>query len=217
MVVHTEFVICRPRYGGPQSLRAVANYANRNHHGSPHDTLNEPGRYRTHSFCWGLIPFQGMFVGWAILSPISKHAGWAPSHVGDQTDGARGWILWVALAIISADSLISVIPVAAEFAEHLNPFKSWTEPSVGQIDNDDAEVEPPTRLVPKVWTVAGVVTSVFGGTFVIWIVFGNEGIRWWATILGFGFGGVLSLLGYETFLTTSSSKLSMKVQSTSPR
>ena len=141
-----------------------------------------------------------MFVGWAILSPVSKHAGWAPGHVGDQTDGARGWILWVALAIMSADSLISVIPVAAEFAEHLNPFKNWTGPPAAQIDIDGGEVEPPMYLVPKTWVVAGVFASVSGGTLVIWVLFGNEGIRWWATIFGFGLGGVLSLLGYDHFL-----------------
>ena len=142
-----------------------------------------------------------MFVGWAILSPISKHAKWAPGHVGDQTNGARGWILWVALAIMSADSLISVIPVAAEFAAHLNPLKHWAGPPADEIDSDSGEVEPPMRLVPKNWIVAGIYTSVIGGTFVIWLVFGNQGIRWWATILSFGLGGVLSLLGYEPLLT----------------
>jgi len=157
-----------------------------------------------------------MFVGWAILSPISKHAGWAPGHVSDQTDGARGWILWVALAIMSADSLISVIPVAAEFAEHVNPFKGWIKPPTDQTDNDGGEVELPRRLVPKNWIVAGVFTSVIGGTLIIRLVFGNEGIRWWATILGFGLGGILSLLGYDPPLNTSSSKLNTKVQSTSP-
>lgn len=163
-----------------------------------------------------LIPSQGMFVGWAILSPISKHAEWAPGHVSDQTNGARGWILWVALAIMSVDSLISVIPVAAEFAGHLGPFKGWTEPPADQIDSNDGEVEPPMRLVPKNWVVAGVTTSVFGGTFVIWLVFGDEGIRWWATILGFALGGVLSLLGYDPSLDTYSHKLIWRVQSASP-
>ena len=157
-----------------------------------------------------------MFVGWAILSPISKYAGWAPGHVGDQIDGARGWILWVALAIMSADSLISVIPVAAEFAQHLNPFKSWTGPPAGHVDSDGGEVEPPMRLVPKNWIVAGVLASVFGGTLIIWLVFGNEGIHWWATILAFGLGGILSLLGYDPSLNTPSPKLNRKDQNTSP-
>jgi hypothetical protein len=167
-------------------------------------------------FQHGANNLQGMFIGWAILSPISKYAGWAPGNVGDQTDGARGWILWVALAIMFADSLVSVIPVAAEFAQHLTPFKSWTGSPTDHVDSDGGEVEPPVRLVPKSWVMAGVLTSVFGGTLVIWFVFGNEGIHWWATILGFGLGGILSLLGYGPSLNTSLPKLNMKAQNTSP-
>ncbi|KAK7463568.1 OPT superfamily [Stygiomarasmius scandens] len=49
----------------------------------------------------------GMLVGWGILSPISKYADWAPGAVTDMTFGARGWILWVSLAIMCADSLVS--------------------------------------------------------------------------------------------------------------
>lgn len=52
-----------------------------------------------------------MLVGWAVLSPLSKHAGWAPGPVGDMTSGARGWILWISLAIMCADSLVSLLPV----------------------------------------------------------------------------------------------------------
>ena len=55
-----------------------------------------------------------MFVGWAILSPLSKNAGWAPGPVGDMTTGARGWILWISLAIMSTDSLVSLVPVVSE-------------------------------------------------------------------------------------------------------
>lgn len=42
----------------------------------------------------------GMVVGWAVLSPLSKSAGWAPGPVGSTTNGARGWIVsnvWAAL------------------------------------------------------------------------------------------------------------------------
>jgi uncharacterized oligopeptide transporter (OPT) family protein len=35
----------------------------------------------------------GMIVGWAVLSPLSKNAGWAPGPVGSTTNGARGWIV----------------------------------------------------------------------------------------------------------------------------
>ena len=48
----------------------------------------------------------GMFVGWGVLSPLAKHSGWAPGPVGDSTDGSRGWILWVALAIMVSASVV---------------------------------------------------------------------------------------------------------------
>lgn len=41
----------------------------------------------------------GMLVGWAVLAPLAKHQGWAPGKVSD-SEGGRGWILWIALAIM---------------------------------------------------------------------------------------------------------------------
>lgn len=35
----------------------------------------------------------GMITGWAILSPLAKHKGWAPGPVSSSTDGSRGWIV----------------------------------------------------------------------------------------------------------------------------
>lgn len=45
----------------------------------------------------------GMLVGWAFLSPLSKSMGWAPGEVASSRDGARGWILWPALAVMMAE------------------------------------------------------------------------------------------------------------------
>ncbi|OKL63736.1 hypothetical protein UA08_00903 [Talaromyces atroroseus] len=50
----------------------------------------------------------GAFLGWAILSPIAKHNNWAPGPVGDWADGSKGWIIWVSLAIMLADSIINL-------------------------------------------------------------------------------------------------------------
>lgn len=36
---------------------------------------------------------MGMVVGWAVLSPLAKHKGWAPGKVGSSTDGSSGWIV----------------------------------------------------------------------------------------------------------------------------
>ena len=50
----------------------------------------------------------GAIVGWGILSPLAKNMGWAPGPVGDWTTGSKGWIVWVSLAIMLADSVVSL-------------------------------------------------------------------------------------------------------------
>ncbi|KAJ7756510.1 OPT oligopeptide transporter protein-domain-containing protein [Mycena maculata] len=132
----------------------------------------------------------GMLLGWAILSPLAKLSGWAPGPVGDMTDGARGWILWTSLAIMCADSLVSLLPVIAEYVAGLLPQRGQ---AVHAKEDDDIETEE--RLVPNSWVVGGVLVSVIVGTFLVWIVFGNDGIKPWATLLGFLLGGLLSILG----------------------
>ena len=50
----------------------------------------------------------GALVGWGILSPLAKSKGWAPGPVNDWESGSKGWIVWVSLTIMLADSLISL-------------------------------------------------------------------------------------------------------------
>lgn len=127
-----------------------------------------------------------MLVGWAILSPLSKYTGWAPGAVGSMTDGARGWILWVALAIMCADSVVSLAPVVYGYMMDFI--------STGHREKDDKEVETPERLVPMSWVFLGWTASVLVGTFLVWLVFGHQGIKPWATLIGFVMGGMLSIL-----------------------
>jgi len=99
-----------------------------------------------------------MLVGWGILSPLSKHMGWAPGPVGDMTTGARGWILWTSLAIMCADSVVSLLPVAWEFvrkaAKRHNPDLSTTDSDEVHNKPDD-ETETEDRLVPGSWVCGG--------------------------------------------------------------
>ena len=62
-----------------------------------------------------------------------------------------------------------------------------------EADND---VETPDRLVPTRWVLSGLAASVIIGTLLVWMVFGDEGIKPWATLIGFAVGGLLSILGY---------------------
>lgn len=136
-----------------------------------------------------------MLVGWGVLSPLSKHEGWAPGPVGDMTNGARGWILWTSLAIMCADSLVSLIPVISEIIYE----KVW-KGAINLSDNEEQdkvtkEVETEDRLVPIQWVIWGLGGSVVIGTLLVWAVFGDEGIKPWATFIGFLMGGLLSILG----------------------
>lgn len=134
-----------------------------------------------------------MLVGWGILSPLAKHKGWAPGPVSSVTDGSRGWIMWIALAIMTTESVISLIPVVGEFLRTLQ--RAYSDHVLEGEEDEDEENEPPTRLVPTKWAVWGLILSAIGGTIIIRAVFGKEGIKPWASIIGFILATVLSLLG----------------------
>lgn len=135
-----------------------------------------------------------MVVGWAILSPLSKLSGWAPGPVGDMANGARGWILWTSLGIMCTDSFVSLLPVVVDY---INDFISKQRKDYQAVDgNTDAhETETDDRLVPMSWVLAGVTVSILIGIILVWIVFGHDGIKPWATALGFVLGGILSIIG----------------------
>ncbi|KAK0635124.1 OPT oligopeptide transporter protein-domain-containing protein [Bombardia bombarda] len=63
----------------------------------------------------------GAVVGWGILSPLAKNRGWAPGPVDDWENGSKGWIVWTSLAIMLADSVVSLGYLAARSAAHYLP------------------------------------------------------------------------------------------------
>ncbi|KXT05216.1 hypothetical protein AC578_8350 [Pseudocercospora eumusae] len=50
----------------------------------------------------------GAVLGWAVLSPLAKYKGWASGPVDDWNSGSKGWIVWVSLAIMLADAIVSL-------------------------------------------------------------------------------------------------------------
>ncbi|EKV18413.1 Oligonucleotide transporter [Penicillium digitatum Pd1] len=50
----------------------------------------------------------GAVLGWGVLSPLAKTRGWAPGPVNDWDTGSKAWIVWISLAIMLADSLVSL-------------------------------------------------------------------------------------------------------------
>ncbi|CAK7228295.1 OPT super [Sporothrix curviconia] len=58
----------------------------------------------------------GAIVGWAILSPLAKYHGWAPGPIEDWETGSKGWIVWISIAIMLADGIVSLGHVAIQSA-----------------------------------------------------------------------------------------------------
>jgi uncharacterized oligopeptide transporter (OPT) family protein len=129
----------------------------------------------------------GALVGWGVLSPLAKNAGWAPGPTGDMSTGARGWILWTALGIMCADALVGLAPVVGSYAA--SRFGSL---SGAPSDEEAEEVETEDRLVPMRWVTWALAGSVVIGVVLIWWVFGEAP---WATFIGFIAGSLLSVLG----------------------
>ena len=50
----------------------------------------------------------GSLFGWGILGPIAQNMGWAHGEPLDGMTGARGWIVWVAVAIMCAESVTGI-------------------------------------------------------------------------------------------------------------
>ncbi|KAF1813723.1 oligopeptide transporter-like protein [Eremomyces bilateralis CBS 781.70] len=80
----------------------------------------------------------GAILGWGILSPLAKAKNWAPGPVRDWERGSKGWIVWISLAIMLADSLVSLAwlilqPVVHFFQAYLsdlrarNPEITWSD------------------------------------------------------------------------------------------
>lgn len=50
----------------------------------------------------------GSLFGWGILGPIAQNMGWAHGEPLDGMTGARGWIVWVAVTIMCAESVTGI-------------------------------------------------------------------------------------------------------------
>jgi hypothetical protein len=127
------------------------------------------------------------------------------------------WQLWVALAIMIAESIISLLPITISYTSRiLSHRQQRAKPKVFQpsesprnsnlteddyfdptTDDDDAdpEHEPPHRLVPTSWVRWGLGGSAILGVVLVWMVFGSDGIHPWATAVGLVLASVLSLIG----------------------
>ncbi|KAJ2664006.1 OPT super [Coemansia sp. RSA 1200] len=124
------------------------------------------GTRLSHEWAWNLMPslsyagqgiimglptcvwmLVGSIVGWGVLSPLAKNEGWAPGPVSDWKDGSRGWILWISLAVMISESVVSLGLVGAKelYLLYLR-IRRWTSHSSSRDNFSKQQQEQPQDL-----------------------------------------------------------------------
>ncbi|CAO3570650.1 unnamed protein product [Mortierella alpina] len=167
----------------------------------------------------------GCIVGWGILSPIATLNEWVTGPVSSSTTGARGWILWISLGVMIAESIVSLFGVvvlsliahyrykvrSARFAERRALLESHASLDADahteayrlhddeDVDDEDAPID---QLVPlKVW-VCGLIISSALCLYLISVVFKDQHMPVYATVLALVLGSLLSILGVRALGST---------------
>eukprot|EP00054_Salpingoeca_dolichothecata_P026758 m.192978 g.192978 ORF g.192978 m.192978 type:complete len:712 (+) comp25759_c0_seq4:54-2189(+) len=90
----------------------------------------------------------GAIFGWAIIGPIARRQKWAPGPIDSQKTGAQGWLVWFALAIICAESLMSLVLVTFQvvrtYLQHKKAAQIMSTSSVvtTSFSSEDDETSP---------------------------------------------------------------------------
>ena len=125
----------------------------------------------------------GSILGWAILGPWSKSAGWAEGPIMSYADGPRGWLLWPGVAIMIADAFANL---ALSWRTILNTFR----PGRNELA-DGEQLEPASMLIPNLWWMGGLGIASIITMVVAHSVFG---IPWWMTLLAVAMSSVLAMI-----------------------
>jgi hypothetical protein len=98
--------------------------------------------------------------------------------------------LWPALAVMLAESILSVALVAISSIYGPLVRKNPTDDSESEVEEEFHEEEADMRVV-----VGGVILSCISCVVLVGIVFGEEGIKWWATVVALLLASIFSVLG----------------------
>lgn len=125
----------------------------------------------------GLSNFCGAVLGWAILAPLSRQLGWAVGPVDDWETGAMGWIMWVSLSIMMAESLSSLgVLIVTTLRNSVPPVEDRT---------------PKHHLVPRNWWIIGISVSSLFCVLVFWL---NFSMAFYEPLVAVVFAQLVSLL-----------------------
>eukprot|EP00656_Telonema_subtile_P002509 TRINITY_DN11115_c0_g1_i1.p1 TRINITY_DN11115_c0_g1~~TRINITY_DN11115_c0_g1_i1.p1 ORF type:complete len:528 (-),score=107.01 TRINITY_DN11115_c0_g1_i1:8-1591(-) len=96
-----------------------------------------------------LSMLAGAVLAWAVMGPLAKQRGWAPGEVSSWHDGAQGWLVWLSIGLMLAESLTSLA------------LASCTRASAAAVSSEGCVDQAPAQeQVPQSWYLAGLFGSV---------------------------------------------------------
>lgn len=153
----------------------------------------------------------GAILGWGILAPLSKYLGWAPGPIDDWVTGGQGWILWLSLSVMIADSLVSFAVVSykslhggvskiltrsySQAQEALLGTTNVNYDTIGEVSEQSSFADLlPDHLISNKVTVIGVAISSIICMWAINSVFGDL-VPHYATFIAIVLALFFSILG----------------------
>lgn len=152
----------------------------------------------------------GCVVGWGVLSPLAFYSGWAPGPVDDWKTGSKGWILWISLGVMIAESIVSLCVVliraivksyrqrVAKGGSNNNNNSSDGLVVLREDEEEEEEEEedaPESQRVSTVVTVLGLILSTVSCIYLVRVVFGPDVLPAGMTLLAIVVAMFLSILG----------------------
>ena len=127
------------------------------------------GMHTTSSMLFGAI------LGWGILGPLAKFKGWAPGETDDWDNGSKGWLIWISLAIMLSDCIVSLAVVTVQTIwtySHGKEHYALLNPSDAPSSKMDIDA-PAEHQVGLKMTVIGLLGSSLACIVAVKLVFGS--------------------------------------------
>ena len=138
----------------------------------------------------------GCVVGWGILSPVAFYSGWAPGPVSDWKTGSKGWILWISLGVMIAESIVSLAIVLVGAIAKSVRQQDHVSASEDLVEVEEEEEDAPVdQRVSTKTTLIGLLLSTIACIYLVHVVFGPDVLPSSMTLLAIIVAMFLSVLG----------------------
>lgn len=138
----------------------------------------------------------GAVLGWGVLAPLAKYLGWAPGPIDDWVSGGQGWILWLSLSVMIADSIVSFFVATSKSLSYFLASRAPERQRLLESDSSDTESADPSAAHTVSFKTAAIGIAVSSVVCVLLIrgVFGAI-VPYYATVVAIVLALLFSILG----------------------